>query len=177
MTPTPTPPLALPALPEPALVKFRTDVGFVEGFTATQMNAHATAAILSDRAGRGDAAGWQPIDTAPKDGTHIFACNAARPYDDHTTFNQNPPHVVHWFNDGLYLSATGLNEQIKPYEYTHWKPLGAEPCDTKRLEAEATRYPKTEAQLVCDYCGADRLKQPCGEPHRTNGCRFTGEAS
>lgn len=53
---TPTPPLALPALPNPLLL-VQFGVQRIYGYTADQMNAHATAAILSDRAGRGDAAG------------------------------------------------------------------------------------------------------------------------
>lgn len=148
-----------------------------------QILTRVAASFEADRASNAPAEGmvWQPIETAPKDGTHILACHAGRPYDDTYTFNQAPPSVVHWFGwpedaAGFYLSVA-LGDQKLPFEYTHWKPLGKEPCDAKRLEAEAARYPKAEARLVCDYCGADRLKQPCGEPHRPDGCRFTGSTS
>jgi hypothetical protein len=46
MTNTPTPPSAPISLPEPDLVKFRTDDGFVEGYSANAIRA----IIAADRA-------------------------------------------------------------------------------------------------------------------------------
>jgi hypothetical protein len=68
--------------------------------------------------------GRQPIETAPKDGTHILAWRD--PIGIRFTNNTNPPTVVHWFNDpdepGFY---TSVNEQAPehPFNPTHWMPL------------------------------------------------------
>jgi len=71
--------------------------------------------------------GWRPIESAPKDGTHILACAnyPSNPYSATWTFNQRPPTVVHWFpepgEEGFYLShGTG---DLPPFEATHWMPL------------------------------------------------------
>jgi len=71
---------------------------------------------------------WQPIDTAPKDGTHILAFRV--PVGVSFTNLTNPPTVVHWFDDqdepGFY---TSVNERAPEYPFnpTHWMPLPAPP--------------------------------------------------
>lgn len=74
---------------------------------------------------------WKPASEAPKDGTHILACRG--PYRATWGFTQSPPAVVHyWSNpgeEGFYLSH-GLVEgsyNDVPFEFTHWRSLGAEP--------------------------------------------------
>lgn len=71
---------------------------------------------------------WQPIDTAPKDGTHILACPDAR-YDATWTFAQAPPFVVHYWDnpgeEGFYLSSGGGDlDAICP---GYWQPLPPPP--------------------------------------------------
>lgn len=75
---------------------------------------------------------WLPRATAPRDGQHILVCSA--PYSVHTTFNQKPPCVVHyWANpgeEGFYLSSGIVQGSYNdaPVEFTHWTPLlGLEP--------------------------------------------------
>lgn len=69
---------------------------------------------------------WQPIETAPKDGTHILVCLG--PYDFHN-FNSRPPMVVHWWGyegeSGFYLSTGIVQDSYndQPIEFTHWMPL------------------------------------------------------
>lgn len=73
---------------------------------------------------------WQPIETAPKDGTHILVCSARKPYGAYWTFDQAPPTVVHYFNDpdepGFYTSVNELAPE-HPFNPTHWQALPVPP--------------------------------------------------
>jgi len=72
---------------------------------------------------------WRPIETAPKDGTHILACRI--PIGIRVTIQTSPPTVVHWFDDpedpGFY---TSVNERApeRPFNPTHWQPLDPLPA-------------------------------------------------
>jgi len=74
---------------------------------------------------------WEPAATAPKDGTHILVCNGR--YDEHWTFNQSPPAVVHyWSNpgeEGFYLSNGLVDGSYNdtPFQFTRWQRLSAPP--------------------------------------------------
>lgn len=66
---------------------------------------------------------WQPINTAPVDGTHILVINIHNP--------ATPPTTVHWFVDGLggcwHLS---VNQMAAYSDYiwgppTHWRRIPA----------------------------------------------------
>lgn len=46
--------------------------------------------------------GWQPIRSAPRDGSHILARASTVP--------SQPPTTVHWFADGWHLSVNALGE-------------------------------------------------------------------
>ena len=71
--------------------------------------------------------GWEPIETAPRDGRHIqaaiigtsFGFNAGRALPEVQT-------VVHWFSDpdgpGFYTSVNEQEPQ-RPFKATHWKHL------------------------------------------------------
>lgn len=81
--------------------------------------------------------GWQPIATAPKDGTHILACIADKPFG-WTIDGPLPPvqTVVHWWHvegeEGFYPSVQqweGPDDQ--PLSVTHWKPLDSPQGDAK----------------------------------------------
>lgn len=67
---------------------------------------------------------WRPIETAPKDGTHILACRI--PIGIRVTVNTHPPTVVHWFEDandpGFYTSVNAVAPEY-PFNPTHWQPL------------------------------------------------------
>lgn len=69
-------------------------------------------------------ADWQPIKTAPKDGTHILAYRL--PIGIRVTNMTNPPTVVHWFDDGFYTSVNELAPE-HPFNPTHWMPLPSPP--------------------------------------------------
>lgn len=64
---------------------------------------------------------WQPIETAPKDGTHI------------TVFSPHAlPCTVHWFDGGWHLSVNQCGE-YSAYVWglpTHWMPLPPPPQES-----------------------------------------------
>lgn len=111
---------------------------------------------------RQEATAWQPIETAPKDGTDIlvYYSHDADPYRESET--RLTPYAAwaeggdfmdgsgmciaawqpeHWeptgdYGDGYYLPAYWFAHQMGDYEYvvnpTHWMPLPAPPTDTPR---------------------------------------------
>ena len=67
---------------------------------------------------------WPLIETAPRDGTHILACNMRESFGYRD--GPLPPiqTVVHWHEDGFYTSVNEL-APTRPFPATHWKPLDA----------------------------------------------------
>lgn len=69
---------------------------------------------------------WQPIETAPKDGTHILVRTV--PPGIRVTYMTHPPTVAHWFgpvddeNDGGWYLSVSQTEQPAIYP-TEWMPL------------------------------------------------------
>lgn len=61
---------------------------------------------------------WQPIETAPKDGTGILAWDS---YDDHT--------VVFWSEKARawVLNVPGSYCADRTHTFTHWMPLPSSP--------------------------------------------------
>lgn len=85
--------------------------------------------------------GWQPIETAPKNGTHILACISDRPFG-WRDLKALPPiqTVVHWYDDpdepGFYTSVNEIAPD-NPFSATHWRPLPAPPAfDAAPLRGE-----------------------------------------
>lgn len=87
---------------------------------------------------------WQPMETAPHDGTHILAADFSE--RGRTAFGGMPPQgfkcVVHWWQwcDGTHQEewgwypSTGSGEMSALTNLTHWKPLqelDAPPADTE----------------------------------------------
>lgn len=54
---------------------------------------------------------WQPIDTAPKDGTSILG------YDDHDM------NIVYWSFSGWNLVCAGSYAEYTDWDPTHWMAL------------------------------------------------------
>ena len=63
------------------------------------------------------APGWQPIETAPKDGTHILAHNGNTYY---------PAVVIHWFESGWFFSTYPTDIENE-YDPVRWMPLPTPP--------------------------------------------------
>lgn len=63
---------------------------------------------------------WQPIDTAPKDGTYILAFDG----EDYIT-------IVSWAQYHINKGKRGcwLDRENDPWILTHWQPLPAPPTE------------------------------------------------
>ncbi len=74
--------------------------------------------------------GWQSIESAPRDGTHILACGGPQ---DRWRF---PPTVVHYFRDpeepGWYTSVNELAPE-HPYNAAFWMPLPPPPAHSQQV--------------------------------------------
>lgn len=110
--------------------------------------------------------GWRSIYTAPKDGTHILACNAWASFG---TAADSPPvqSVVHWWanpgEEGFYTSVNELEPQ-RPFVASHWKPLDAprtrgvivtDPTHCSCEEPDVHRYVNEPTHLFCTLCELD----------------------
>lgn len=71
---------------------------------------------------------WQPIETAPKDGTDIlvYQTDVSEPSMTVCAFDED------WSNDGWWTCCDGKNADIplRGPEPTHWQPLPSPPKDT-----------------------------------------------
>lgn len=81
--------------------------------------AHAAEEALSIIAQGGAVSGWQPIATAPKDGTHVLACVAGS--------DRSMGEAFYW--EGAWRTWDGENHTRTYYEPapTHWQPLPEPP--------------------------------------------------
>lgn len=57
--------------------------------------------------------GWQPIETAPKDGTHILV---------RSLIGSEPPTVCHWFDGGWHLSVN-RNGDDSEFQAAFWREI------------------------------------------------------
>jgi hypothetical protein len=64
--------------------------------------------------------GWQPIETAPKDGTRVLVADANSPWPYGT---DEGPHLAAW--DGYCWCIQLDGQSARP---THWMPLPAPPA-------------------------------------------------
>jgi hypothetical protein len=62
---------------------------------------------------------WQPIETAPKDGTRVLLCEADQPSEV----------ALGWYLEGAWrdFGDTGCNG-FEDYAPTHWMPVPMKPC-------------------------------------------------
>lgn len=96
---------------------------FYEG-DPTDKRGQIRAALLAAAAARPAQDGWQPIETAPKDGTPVllwieFFCASGGPME-----GVRPMMATCWnHGDGWY----GGPSQVPGFSPTHWRPLPAPP--------------------------------------------------
>lgn len=77
----------------------------------------------ADRYGAGvDAAGWRPIETAPRDGTRVLVWRP-RESDDHVAHAG----VDHWRDDNAGGGSGSWYRSRRYQQPTHWMPLPAPP--------------------------------------------------
>jgi hypothetical protein len=126
---------------------------------------------------------WQPIDSAPRDGTHILACDAQRSFG-YMNGAELPPvqAVVHWWanpgEEGWYHSSVHLeNPDEPPFPATHWKSLNGPSvydallavtvalCSCTRPLAEVRRM-ASRAWRATGYAKPSSAEQVAGESSR-----------
>ena len=77
------------------------------------------------------ASGWRPIETAPKDGTHIVAVVAGFvPAVARWTNEFRPDGAFEWMDPEMFAAESHWEEVLEitdPWEPTHWMPLPAAP--------------------------------------------------
>lgn len=117
-----------------------------EGYDPCAMPDHcfytkdAAVEAWNTRHGDEPQASWQPIETAPKDGTEIEIKGDAGPYGV-TAWNGSAHWgtPVNWHRDSSTW-LTGKDDavlRLAGYIPTHWRPLGASPTVLKQTEGGA----------------------------------------
>jgi predicted RNA-binding Zn-ribbon protein involved in translation (DUF1610 family) len=87
-------------------------------------NTRATPTYEAGRRDMREAAGWQPIETAPKDGTAIIGYRKGMP----CRVGNPPIAVISWFEDGFPKGWWGPTGDSVIMRYpTHWQALPTEP--------------------------------------------------
>ena len=111
----------------------KASVGYSQFCDATQdlhasLTVDAILRLIASHHALEKRVAWQPIETAPKDGTHILVINAR---------NQNPlPATVHWFDGAWSLSVNQMAE-YSDYVWgppTHWMLCPQPPAALSRQE-------------------------------------------
>jgi hypothetical protein len=75
---------------------------------------------------------WQPIETAPKDGTNIFVWSPGFEWPEVVTWNEYSPEDAEEIGeDGFWTYSEELlamaTDSPSPEEWTHWMPLPEAP--------------------------------------------------
>ena len=68
---------------------------------------------------------WQPIETAPKDGTWVLACGGI--LDVYPAEDVPPMVAVRWQQNWWLVSAVDAGQLLSYERPTHWMPLPAPP--------------------------------------------------
>jgi hypothetical protein len=71
-------------------------------------------------------AGWQPIETAPKDGSYVLL------YDDRYLHSDTSYLIAQWDGDYWWGHRTKSGKCFIWREATHWQPLPAAPTEASR---------------------------------------------
>jgi hypothetical protein len=92
--------------------------------------ARAVLATLTPPAPAEDAAGWQPIETAPKDGTSVLLYTASGLIEGYWSFGE-------WEQCAIYCTYDGAGGPAFGCKPTHWMPLPASPAAIESIERRA----------------------------------------
>jgi hypothetical protein len=105
----------LPPLPEPA---YTDQAALLQAYSADQMQSYARAALAQAPAAEPQ---WQPIETAPMDGTEFLGYRDGRVASAHRI----PRDDCEMWSFGSHSAGVEFNPWIKP---TYWMPLPALPA-------------------------------------------------
>lgn len=71
---------------------------------------------------------WQPIETAPKDGTHVLTFNITPVYDEDARKTENMEAIsVAYFCFGDWMEYPASPRFVQGQRHTHWMPLPEPP--------------------------------------------------
>lgn len=74
-----------------------------------------------------DANGWMPIESAPKDGTHVLIAGGT--FDAHWDegLEFKGVCIAYWHGDHWHGNEANAHDEWKRHHPTHWQPLPAPP--------------------------------------------------
>lgn len=106
-------------------------------FASKEKCLEARVEYFKKRAEIAEREGWQTIETAPKDGTHILVADFTKGSTGFGHCGESRVHqyfmdVAHWFDDGFYASSYGGGQSEPFLRLTHWMPLPNPPAKGER---------------------------------------------
>ena len=104
---------------------------WVNRFRGVTLSRGIVSDLLHDFATEIERAGWQPIETAPRDGTRILLYRplAEKTNDDPVDIKRGVPRNGHCWEETIPPGMDATNYTDGACKATHWMPLPPEPSN------------------------------------------------